>query len=138
MTYFDEHIAMIYVASDRLSTALSYRKDKGVNLFTFGSGKNVQMSIVSKQCSIEEFFKHLNKFCIDYGSEDLNINISVEFDDDAADLFREKLDSDDIDYLEQYIQKEFLKNGYRIDSLYNELPPSLNKLNIGETLLENV
>lgn len=138
MTYFDEHIAMIYVASDRLSTALSYRKDKGVTLFTFGSGKTLQRSVVSKQCSIEEFFKHLNKFCMDHGSEDLNINITVEFDDDSADLFREKLDSDDIDYLEQYVQKEFLKNGYRIDSLYNELPPSLKKLNIGENLLENV
>lgn len=138
MTYFDEHIAMIYVASDRLNTALSYRKDKGVLLFIFGGGKTLQASIVSIDCSIEEFFKHLNKFCMDHDYEDLDINITVEFDDDSADLFREKLDSEYIDYLEQYIQKEFLKNGYRIDSLYNELPPSLKKLNIGEKLLEDV
>lgn len=139
MSDFDYRIKMISITSDRLNTSLNYIRGLGLCLYTFGGGKSIGDSRIDYENTKENFFKYIDKYFITYGNQEIKFGVTANVyapNDCGIELFLKRCNTGVSVTLEQYIQKEFLNYGYRIESDYNGKTPILKKLSIGEKLLE--
>lgn len=141
MSDFDSRIIMISITSDRLDTSLNYIRNLGLCLYRFSSRKKIDDFKIDCENTKENFFKYLNKYFITYGNQEIEFGVTANInalDDYGIELFLEKRNAGLSVTLEHYLQKEFLKYGYRIESEYNGDSPILKKLSISERLLEGI